>query len=324
MLGHIKAPKITYRIRMKIFNKIIYSTVFISLILIHACGDKYELVECNYNIHIPDTALKNELLKTLVTYDADREGDLDENHDGEICDGEAMRLEELGLSNKTIKSFEGIQYFQNLRDISFKYCNIDFSLLSSSSIHRLGCSNCSFTKLDVSDLENLTKLVCGRNNLTELDLSNNIKLTELYCGKNMLTELDVTNNVNMERLYFWENNISQINLNGLDKLEFCDFHGNQISTIDLSENIKLKTVNFQGNPISEINLSNNSALVGIYFGDNPMTMLDISKNKKIIHLSNGGEFPFDTICVWTLPFPPSESLTLTNFPDSFNGFEICE
>jgi hypothetical protein len=83
-------------------------------------------------------------------------------------------------------------------------------------------------------------------------------------------------------------------------------------------------VNFQGNPISEIDLSNNAALVGIYFGDNPMTMLDISKNNKVIHLDNEGEFPFEKICVWTLPFPPSESFTLTNFPASFDGFEICE
>jgi uncharacterized protein YjbI with pentapeptide repeats len=310
---------------MKTVNKIIFTTAIISLISLHACNDKYELAECSYIINIPDTALKNELLKTLVTYDSDREGVLDENMDGEICDGEALRLKELVLPNEAaVISFEGIQHFPNLRDLNLNNCNFDSLSITSSSINYLRCSSVSLKRLDVSNLENLTELVCGRNNLTELDLSNNIKLTELYCGKNMLTELDVTNNVNLHWLSFWENNITGINLEGLDKLTQCDFHGNQISAIDLSENINLTILNFQGNPISEIDLSSNTAIVGIYFGDNPMTMLDISKNQNLITLENEGEFPFDTICVWTLPFPPSGSITLKNFPASFDGFKICE
>jgi len=310
---------------MKTLPRIAFSIAIFILISLNACRDKYEPTECNYFINIPDTALKNELLKTWVFYESDHEGYLDENGDGEICDGEALRLKELVLPNDLIiKSFEGIQHFPKLRVLNLNDCNFDSLSISSNSIYYLGCFSASLTKLDVSNLVNLAQLDCGFNNLTELDLSNNKKLTKLYCGKNMLTELDVTNNVNLERLSFWENNITQINLKGLDKLTKCDFHGNQISTIDLSENINLSTLFFHGNPISEIDLSNNGALVGIYFGDNPMTMLDISKNQNLITLENEGEFPFDTICVWTLPFPPSGSITLKNFPASFDGFKICE
>lgn len=309
---------------MKTLPGFIYALTIISLIALNACTDKYEPAECNYNIYIPDTALKNALLKTWMSYGSDREGYLDENGDGEICDGEAMRLEEVVLRDLTINNFEGIQYFPKLVYLGFINCNFDSVPIISNSINSLGCRFGSLTKLDVSKLVNLSELNCGFNNLTELDLSSNKKLTTLYCGQNMLTELDVTNNVKLEKLYIWDNNISGINLNGLDKLIECDFHGNQIGTIDLSENLNLRSLNFQGNPISEIDISNNTALLGIYFGDNPMNRLDISKNQKIIHLSNEGEFPFDTICVWTLPFPPSESFTLTNFPASFDEFVICE
>jgi Leucine-rich repeat (LRR) protein len=309
---------------MKTITKIIFSLTLISIISLNACKDKYEPAECNYNLNIPDTALKNAFLKTWISYGNDREGYLDENGDGEICDGEAMRLEEFNLPNESVvKSFEGIQYFPNLKDLNLNDCNFDSISMISSTIIKLGCNSASLAKLDVSKLENLTELGCAYNNLTELDVSKNIKLITLGCSGNLLSSLDVTNNVNLEKLYFWENNISMIDVKGLEKLKYLDFHGNQISTIDLSENISLSVVNFQGNPISEIDLSNNADLVGIYFGDNPMTMLDISKNNKVIHLDNEGEFPFEKICVWTLPFPPSE-LTLKNFPVSFDGFEICE
>lgn len=309
---------------MKTLTKIIFSLAIISLISFHACKDKYEPAECNDIINIPDTALKNALLKTWVFYSGDHEGYLDENHDGEICDGEAMRLKELKLCDTTIKSFEGIQYFSNLTDFNLNDCNFDSLSLISSSINYLGCFSNSLTKLDVSQLENLTELECALNNLTDLDLSNNKKLTGLYCAKNMLTSLDVTKNVNLDYMSVGDNNLAVIDVKGLEKLKHLDFHGNQISTIDLSDNINLTSINFQGNPISEINLSNNTALVGIYFGDNPMTTLDISNNQKIKTLENEGEFPFEKICVWTLPFPPSESITLKNFPASFDGFEICE
>ena len=59
-----------------------------------------------------------------------------------------------------------------------------------------------------------------------------------------------------------------------------------------------------------------------------MTLLDISKNHNVEYLGNEGEFPFEKICVWTMPFPPSGiypfGFQMINFPDSFEGFEICD
>ncbi len=154
---------------MKTLIRIIYSLTIILLISLNACRDKYEPAECNYIINIPDTALKNALLKTWMYYGNDREGYLDENGDGEICDGEAIRLETFNLPNEAdVKSFEGIQYFSRLKDLNLNNCNLDSISLSSSTIIRLGCSSASLTKLDVSKLENLTEL--DSEQLTRSDL----------------------------------------------------------------------------------------------------------------------------------------------------------
>ncbi len=91
----------------------------------------------------------------------------------------------------------------------------------------------------------------------------------------------------------------------------------------------MSSVNFTGNPISEIDLSNNPDLAWIEFGDNPMPVLDVSVNYKLRSLSSKGVFPFEKICVWTLPFPPPPSdpftdVKVVNFPASFDGFAICD
>jgi len=126
-------------------------------------------------------------------------------------------------------------------------------------------------------------------------------------------------------LSFGNNDISSISVDGLAKLEYLRFNDNQISTIDISKNTNLRSINFNGNPIYEIDLSNNLALSGVWFGDNPMTVLDISENQNVNFLRNDGEFPFEKICVWTLPFPPPGTYVNTvNFPYSYGIFEICD
>ncbi len=189
---------------MKTFNKIIYPTVIISLMLLFACKKTYQIPECNYNIHIPDTALKNELLNTWVP-DGYIEGIIDYNKDGEICDGEASRIYELYISNSNIKNIEGIQHFVNLRT--------------------LDCSGC-----------NIESISCEGNNLTELDLSKNAKLRYLFCENNQLTSIDVSI-LNLAHLHIDSNYFTTIDVSDLAELFSFSFSGNQISTINVSNNI---------------------------------------------------------------------------------------
>lgn len=336
---------------MKALNKIIFATAIFSLLLMYACEKKYPDLECNYNIHIPDTAFKNALINTWVVpvVNVDYEGDLDNNHDGEICDGEAAWIVNLVISDSNIRDIEGIEHFINLKSLEINGCNIESIAFNNNSLLRFDCSENSLTYLDVSKMKNLKDLECNNNLLTNLDVSNLKNLEDLSCEGNKLTELNLSkntqlrglkcgnnlidsidfSNLNLGILHIDNNNFNTINVNNLAELFSLHFNGNQISAIDISNNIELTTLNFTGNPISEIDLSNNPNLNNIWFGNNPMTVLDISGNQKVNYLRNEGEFPLEKICVWTLPFPPAGidpyfGFQMINFPDSFDGFEICD
>ncbi len=313
-----------HRLKMKSFNKIVFLIVVISLMLQYGCRKK-DNIKCNYNIHLPDTALKKALVTSRFFNSNGVEEYIDKDGDGEICDGEAIRPTELSICSSNIQSFEGIEHFTNLKQLNISGCNLDSLSISSSSISILHCYGNSLINLDVSNLKNLTELDCSENKLTMIDLSVNLRLKNLRCNNNKLTSINLSKNVNLEKLFCKHNYIDSLNINGLKNLELLLFRDNLISTIDLSNNLKLKSISFAGNPVYEIDFSNNPELNLVRFGDNPMTVLDISENNKIKFLDNYGEFPFDKICVWTLPFPPSGTTIQTlNFPDDFNGFEICE
>jgi hypothetical protein len=269
------------------------------------CGcRKKENIECNYNIHLPDTAFKKTLVASRFFNSNGVEEYIDKDGDGEICDGEAIRPTELSFCNSNIQSFEGIQHFTNLKQLNIIGCNLDSLSISSSSLIDLYCNDMQLIHLDVSNVKNLERLHCSGNKLTEIDLSMNVNLKVLGCCNNQLTTINLSKNV---------------------KLITITFRNNLVSYIDLSKNINLTTIDYGKNPISEIDFSNNPELVNIGFGDNPMPVLDISENYKVNLLKNYGEFPFEKICVWTLPFPPSGiTIQTLNFPDDFDGFEICD
>lgn len=309
---------------MKRLPTFTFSTIIISLMLLYACEKEHQPPDCNYIFHIPDTAFKNALLdKWLI--DGDHEGYLDANKDGEICDGEASRVIYLFISDPKIRNIEGVEHFINLKHLDVRGCNIESISFSCNSLVELNCIDNILTNLDVSKMKNLTELWCDRNNLTELDLSKNAQLKYLHCTNNLLTSIDLSNNLNLNWLTIGNNNISSINVDFLAALEYLHFDENNISSIDVANNSSLQSINFKGNPIYEIDLSNNLALTAVWFGDNPMTLLDISKNKNVNFLRNDGEFPFEKICVWTLPFPPPGILFKTvNFPFSNEIFEMCD
>ena len=108
-------------------------------------------------INIPDANFKS----TLIA-----EG-IDTNNDNEIQEFEALNVYNLNLSNKSIASLEGIQFFTNLLDLncsnnSIKSLNIPnfFSIkklsLNNNPIESLNCSNAVF--LDFLNLEDCNLL----------------------------------------------------------------------------------------------------------------------------------------------------------------------
>ena len=311
---------------MRIINLIVFLLLLISLMAFQSCS-KFEKIECNYIIYIPDTALKQELRKTWVP-DGDREGYLDANNDGEICDGEAARIYDLSIHNKNVRNLEGLEHFHNLNSLDCNNCNIESINFSSSSLKRLECDNNSLIYIDISNMPYLQDLSCDGNNLTHLELPKTNNLRSLFCGNNQLVSIDL-HNVNLFSLRIDSNNFSEINIQNQPDLFSLHLNGNQISTLDLSNNPNLWSINIQGNPIEEIDFSQNLELGYIYLGDNQIAFLDLSVNQKLRRISNEGEFTLEKICVWTLPFPPPcidifTNISLENFPSDFDGFVICD
>ena len=86
--------------------------------------------------------------------------------DGVLSDAEIDNVTQLSLSNKGVKTLEGIEFFPLLE--------------------KLVCSYNQLTSLDVSKNTKLTKLYCDGNQLTSLDVSKNIALRELSCYNNQI------------------------------------------------------------------------------------------------------------------------------------------
>ena len=106
-------------------------------------------------VNIPDANFKNILLNYSPVIDV--------NSDGEIQQSEALLVTTLTISNTTINSLVGIEYFLN--------------------ITQLNCTNnLQLTTLDVSNLAALHSLKCNNNNLTSLNLNPNIQ--DIVCSNN--------------------------------------------------------------------------------------------------------------------------------------------
>lgn len=96
----------------------------------------------------------------------------DRNGDGVLSQEERAEVVVLNVSGKGIVSLDGIEGFQELRE--------------------LYCYDNALDSLDVSRNPKLQILDCTNNRLTELDLTANQELGQLYCRNNPLSEIVMT------------------------------------------------------------------------------------------------------------------------------------
>jgi len=162
------------------------------------------------------------------------------------------------VTNKNIKSLNGIQYFTNLR--------------------LLKCDNNDIKNLDLSKNTNLEDLDCSGNHISNLYLNANTKLKDLDCSANDVSKLDLSANIKLESLNCSGNDISKLDLSANTTLESLDCSGNDISKLDLSANTTLESLDCSGNDMSELDLSASIDLESLNCSDNKLNMLDLSKN----------------------------------------------
>ena len=96
----------------------------------------------------------------------------DTNHDNVLSDDELRAVDTIDVSNRQIKSLDGIQYFTNLEELS--------------------CSDNMLESLDLSHNTKLRKLGCSGNKIKTLNLTNNPLLRQLDCTSIYLKEVNIT------------------------------------------------------------------------------------------------------------------------------------
>lgn len=101
------------------------------------------------------------------------EEQLDLNGDGILSAQERDAVVKLDVSQVSVESLQGIEYF--------------------TSLEELNCRGCGLRELDLSSLVNLRVLNVSGNHLKDLDVSSLAKLEELYCDYTDLWFVDVGN-----------------------------------------------------------------------------------------------------------------------------------
>lgn len=239
-------------------------------------------------IDFPDPAFLNAL----------REEGVDQNGDGQISFNEAEIISTLVIRPSGISNLTGIEAFINLDTLRI-YMNPlhNFDISNNTALRSLECIGCELSTLDISKNVNLLHLDCSggaamSNALISLDVSKNSMLKSLLCFENQLTSLDISNNLVLETL-------------------FCG--RNHLSNLDLSKNLALTKLVCNNNFLTKLDISKNKALTEMVSCGNQLTSLDISKNIALVKIGIDNMPTLYQVCVWTIPFPPSDVEVWSDF-----------
>lgn len=186
----------------------------------------------------------------------------------------------------------------NAQEISIKDTNLKFELLKQLDNNKNG-------KLDIFEVENVTKLKLDEKNIIDLSGIEHFKnLRELNLRKNKISDFSVLNKlVNLEDLYIGDNEkINDLNLNKLVKLKGIyafrlgltkiKLNSKNIQFIYLQDNLftefnttnfpKLHTLNLDGcKSLVQLNLWTNIELVQLYLNGTSIKELNVSNNKSL-------------------------------------------
>ena len=161
---------------------------------------------------------------------------------------EISSITEIRVSEKSISSLKGIEYF--------------------TALTYLSCSNNQLTSLDVSKNTALTDLYCNNNKLTSLDVSKNTKLKWFDCDYNQLTSLDVSKNTKLKLFGCDHNQLTSLDVSKNTALTdlYCD--DNQLTSLDVSKNTALTNLVCSQNQLTSLNVSKNTALTELWCFEN--------------------------------------------------------
>ncbi|OIQ16227.1 MAG: hypothetical protein BM557_10170 [Flavobacterium sp. MedPE-SWcel] len=268
-------------------------------------------------IEIPDLNFKAKLLSgyntSLSTEGNIYNNNIDTNNNGEIEVNEALAVTGLKLStspantNGDIYSFEGIEYFTNLKRLLFVGNQISgtFDATIFPNLIELNCSGNNLTGLTVNGLNQLTTLKFHDNEISELNteglesletlffrsnnissiaLNNSIHLKEIYIDFNNITTLDLSILQELESISCSGNDINQLLFNNNPALTYISASGNKIETIDLTGLSSLNYLNLSSNLLSQISVNVIPQLTTLEINSNPLEQIDLQNNTSLEYL----------------------------------------
>ena len=251
------------------------------------CADSCFVLVYPVPVRIPDTGFRSYCLPVA-----------DSNGDFMLTSDELAAIDRISVSERGIKSLEGLQYFTALESLvcyNNSLTSLDVSgnkalkmilcagneltaldLSHNPVMEYVDCSNNKLEKLHVSDNSNLMLVICANNELTSLVVSRNARLEYLDCSKNHIKDLDVTGNRALTVLNCSDNELAALNLKNNNKLLMLGCGFNRLTGLDLSENVLLENLNCQSNMLDFLDLSHSKSLLRLHCANNQLTTLDLS------------------------------------------------
>ena len=156
------------------------------------------------NIVFNDIRLEIELLAN---------SDININRDSYIQYEEAAAIKYLDLSNKQIKSLDGIAHFSNLEYLDCSH-NVLQSIDLSENIflEQIDMSYNQLTRFDLTEDATVKIIYCQHNQLQEIVLGSFQDLQKIDCSFNQIKNLDVHFNKNLSAIDCSYNKISYLNI----------------------------------------------------------------------------------------------------------------
>ena len=214
--------------------------------------------------------------------------DQDYGADAVLTDEEIAVITRIDVSEMSIASLEGIEYFTELTNL-FCYGNL-------------------LTSLDVSHNTKLVEFFCQENQIAALDISKNTALQYTSFDNNALTSLIIGTQPKLLQIACSFNNLTKLDVSKASALKFLGCAYNQLTTLDVSKSTALKELECSNNQLTSLDLSKNTALTQLYCSGNAYT-IDLDENNQFDLTTLPGSFDASKASNWTGASVSGNSLT---------------
>ena len=219
----------------------------------------------NQTIKFADAYLKKRLLDVP---------DLDADKDGNISIKEAKAIHKLNFSyaagetttdENTIKSLEGLQYFENLDTLTLNYNRVTDAT-------------------PISNLNKLSQLHIGCNPIKSIDVSHLKELRDLRIFKCEIEKLNLANNSKLQILDIHNTNIKQLDFTPLKELVTIVARSTKLTSIRLTDMPKLTGIDLRQGILQEFIANNLPQIEKLYIEQNKISRLELNNLPKLQHL----------------------------------------